>query len=191
MVRLIFLGAPGAGKGTQAKVLASDKKIAHISTGDILRQAVAEESELGLQAKAYIDRGDLVPDSLVIELIQNRLGQADTSNGWILDGFPRNLSQAIALQKLLKEIKQVCDHVISFEVPTEILVTRMLERGRKDDNEVTVRRRLNVFVEQTVPLINFYKQLGYLRTINGTESVADVAIALKRSIFNDPDRVMS
>ncbi|MEM1251145.1 MAG: adenylate kinase [Cyanobacteria bacterium P01_H01_bin.21] len=191
MVRLIFLGAPGAGKGTQAEVLASDKKIAHISTGDILRQAVAEESELGLQAKVYIDRGDLVPDSLVIELIQNRLDQADTSNGWILDGFPRNLSQAIALQKLLKEIKQVCDHVISFEVPTETLVTRMLERGRKDDNEVTVRRRLNVFVEQTVPLINFYKQLGYLKTINGTESVAEVAIALKRSIFNDPDQVMS
>ena len=152
MVRLIFLGAPGAGKGTQAEVLASEKKIAHISTGDILRQAVLEESELGLQAKAYIDRGDLVPDSLVIEMIQNRLDQADTSNGWILDGFPRNLSQAIALQKLLKEIKQVCDHVISFEVPTETLVTRMLERGRKDDNEVTARRRLNVFAEQTMPL---------------------------------------
>ena len=191
MVRLIFLGAPGAGKGTQAEVLASDKKIAHISTGDILRQAVSEESELGLQAKAYIDRGDLVPDSLVIELIQNRLAQADTTNGWILDGFPRNLSQAIALQRLLKEIKQVCDHVISFEVPTETLVTRMLERGRKDDNEVTVRRRLNVFVEQTVPLINFYNQLGYLKTINGTGSIADVAIALERSIFNAPGRVMS
>ena len=183
MTRLIFLGAPGAGKGTQAESLSSDRQIAHISTGDILRQVVAEESELGLQAKAYIDRGDLVPDTLVIELIRNRLNQSDTTNGWILDGFPRNLSQAEVLEGLLDELDQSCDSVIYFEVPQETLVTRMLERGRKDDNEVTVRRRLNVYEEQTVPLVDFYKQRGYLKIVDGSVGIADVTSSLQEAIL--------
>ncbi len=180
MTRLIFLGAPGAGKGTQAKVLAESHNIPHISTGDILRQAVADRSPLGLLAKSYMDRGELVPDSLIMGLIKDRLGQADTQNGWILDGFPRNLSQAQALNDLLQEMKQNYDRVIYFEVSPDTLITRMLERGRKDDNEATVRRRLEVYQEQTVPLIEFYRDINSLRVIDGNDNVATVANSLEQ-----------
>ncbi len=180
MTRLIFLGAPGAGKGTQAKVLAESHNIPHISTGDILRQAVADRSPLGLLAKSYMDRGELVPDSLIMGLIKDRLGQADAQNGWILDGFPRNLSQAQALNDLLQEMKQNYDRVIYFEVSPDTLITRMLERGRKDDNEATVRRRLEVYQEQTVPLIEFYRDINSLRVIDGNDNVATVANSLEQ-----------
>ena len=180
MTRLIFLGAPGAGKGTQAKVLAESHNIPHISTGDILRQAVADRSPLGLLAKSYMDRGELVPDSLIMGLIKDRLGQADAQNGWILDGFPRNLSQAQALNDLLQEMQQNYDRVIYFEVSPDTLITRMLERGRKDDNEATVRRRLEVYQEQTVPLIEFYRDINSLRVIDGNDNVATVANSLEQ-----------
>ena len=180
MTRLIFLGAPGAGKGTQAKVLAKSHNIPHISTGDILRQAVADRSSLGLLAKSYMDRGELVPDSLIMGLIKDRLGQADAQNGWILDGFPRNLSQAQALNDLLQEMQQNYDQVIYFEVSPDTLITRMLERGRKDDNEATVRRRLEVYQEQTVPLIEFYRDINSLRAIDGNDNVATVANSLEQ-----------
>lgn len=180
MTRLIFLGAPGAGKGTQAKVLAESHNIPHISTGDILRQAVADRSPLGLLAKSYMDQGELVPDSLIMGLIKDRLGQADAQNGWILDGFPRNLSQAQALNDLLQEMQQNYDRVIYFEVSPDTLITRMLERGRKDDNEVTVRRRLEVYQEQTVPLIEFYRDINSLRIIDGNDNVATVANSLEQ-----------
>lgn len=182
MARFIFLGAPGAGKGTQAESLASIQQIAHISTGDILRQAVTAQTELGVKAKEFMDSGDLVPDSLVIDLIKERLDQPDVAQGWILDGFPRNLPQAKALETLLQDIGQACDHVIYFEVPTETLVARMLERGRKDDNEDTIRRRLSVYKAQTVPLISFYKQQGNLKVIDGSQDVAEVTAALQSAI---------
>ena len=182
VARFIFLGAPGAGKGTQAESLASTQKIVHISTGDILRQAITAQSELGLKAKEFMDSGDLVPDSLVIDLIKERLGQPDVANGWILDGFPRNLPQAEALGVLLKGIEQACDHVIYFEVPTETLVSRMLERGRRDDNEETIRRRLSVYKAQTVPLISFYKQQGNLKVIDGSQEVTAVTSALQSAL---------
>ena len=180
MTRLIFLGAPGAGKGTQAAVLAKSHDIPHISTGDILRQAVADRSPLGLLAKSYMDQGELVPDSLIMGLIKDRLGQADAQNGWILDGFPRNLSQAQALNDLLQEMQQNYDQVIYFEVSPDTLITRMLERGRKDDNEATVRRRLEVYQEQTVPLIKFYRDINSLRVIDGNDNVATVANSLEQ-----------
>ncbi len=180
MTRLIFLGAPGAGKGTQASALAESHNIPHISTGDILRQAVANQSPLGLLAKSYMDQGELVPDSLIMGLIKDRLGQADAQNGWILDGFPRNLSQAQALNDLLQEMKQNYDRVIYFEVSPETLITRMLERGRKDDNEATVRRRLEVYQEQTVPLIKFYRDINSLRVIDGNDNVTTVANSLEQ-----------
>ena len=182
MTRLIFLGAPGAGKGTQATALAENQKIPHISTDDILRQAVADRTVLGMQAKDYMDRGELVPDSLIMGLIKERLGQADTEQGWILDGFPRNLDQAQALNQLLQEMQQNYDRVIYLEVPQETLITRMLERGRKDDNEVTVRRRLEVYQEQTVPLIKFYQDIDSLKVVNGDADVSTVSNSLQELI---------
>jgi len=179
-MRLIFLGAPGAGKGTQAEALAAVQNIPHISTGDILRQAVTDKSPLGLQAKSYMDEGELVPDSLIMGLIKERLGQADAKQGWILDGFPRNLDQAQALNQLLQQMEQNYDQVIYFEVSQEALVNRMLERGRKDDNEVTVRRRLDVYQEQTVPLIKFYQDINSLQIVDGNSDVVTVSNSLRQ-----------
>lgn len=179
MGRLIFLGAPGAGKGTQAKVLADLCNIPHVSTGDILREAVAQETVLGLQAKAYMDRGDLVPDQLVIGLIKERLAEADAQVGWILDGFPRNVSQAEFLDQLLEEINQVYDYAVNFHVPDEILVARMLNRGRKDDTEEVIRHRLQIYHEKTAPLIDFYKGREKLVSIDGNAAVDTVTAELK------------
>jgi adenylate kinase len=134
--RLIFLGAPGAGKGTQAQILAELIEIPHISTGELLRHAVSAQTPLGQEAQAYMDRGELVPDQLVLDLIRDRLHHADTQVGWILDGFPRNPKQALFLEELLQEINQVCDHVLNLDVATEVLVERLLGRGRQDDTEV-------------------------------------------------------
>jgi len=181
-MKLIFLGAPGAGKGTQAQTLAEAQKIPHISTGDILRQAVADNTPLGLQAKGYMDAGELVPDSLIIGLIEGRLQQTDAKKGWILDGFPRNLDQAQALNDLLTKMKQKYDQVIYFDVSQEALVARMLERGRKDDNELTVRRRLEVYQEQTEPLIKFYQGINSLEVIDGNADVATVSNSLQQSL---------
>lgn len=180
MTRLIFLGAPGAGKGTQATVLATTKSIPHISTGDILRAAVGNKTELGLKAQAYMDRGDLVPDQLVIDLIRERLSQPDAAVGWILDGFPRTVAQATFLDDLLSEINQVYDHAVNFEVPDEVLVQRLLGRGRKDDTEEVIRRRLQVYRDQTAPLIDFYKERQRLVAIDGDRTQPDVAADLEK-----------
>ncbi|MEP0919473.1 adenylate kinase [Leptolyngbya sp. DQ-M1] len=180
MARLIFVGPPGAGKGTQSKFLADSHQIPHISTGDILREAVAEKTSLGVKAQGYMDRGELVPDQLVIDLIRERLGKPDAQSGWILDGFPRNVAQAEFLDVLLDELNQGCDRVINFDVPDEVLVTRMLSRGRKDDNEETIRRRLEVYREQTAPLINYYESREKLVTINGDQTMEEVATALNQ-----------
>jgi adenylate kinase len=174
-VRLIFLGPPGAGKGTQAQSLAEAHGIPHISTGEILRAAVTQQTELGRQAKAFMDAGDLVPDALILEMVRDRLTQSDTASGWLLDGFPRTVTQATFLDQLLQEISQSCDHVINFDVPDEKLVARLLGRGRKDDNEDVIRNRLVVYREQTEPLIEFYQGRGMLVAIDGDQSVEQVA----------------
>ena len=180
--RLIFLGPPGAGKGTQAQILSNDNHIPHVSTGDILRAAVAQETPLGKQAKDYMARGELVPDALILSLIQDRLSYEDTGNGWILDGFPRNINQAAFLEELLAELEQNADCVLNLEVPDEVLVTRLLERKRKDDNESTIRRRLEVYHQDTVPLIDFYQQREILKTINGDRTMDEVSQQLREAI---------
>lgn len=182
MARLIFLGPPGAGKGTQADILADFWHIPHISTGDILRSSVSRKTELGLKAQAYMDQGELVPDALVIDLIRDRLTQSDAAEGWILDGFPRNVAQASFLDALLVSIEQKYDRVINLDVPDEILIVRMLGRGRKDDNEEVIRRRLEVYRNQTAPLIDFYQDANQLISIDGNQSMAEVTEALKSSI---------
>lgn len=182
MTRFILLGAPGAGKGTQAKTLATLRHIPHISTGDILREAVSQGTPLGVKAQGYMDRGELVPDQLVIDLIRERLSRPDAHIGWILDGFPRNVTQATFLDELLMEIDQVYDHAINFEVPDDVLVQRMLGRGRKDDTEEVIRRRLQVYREQTAPLIDFYSSRNKLATINGNSSVEEVTATLEQLV---------
>ncbi|MBD1840623.1 adenylate kinase [Coleofasciculus sp. FACHB-64] len=188
MTRLIFLGPPGAGKGTQAHILAQELEIPHVSTGDILRNAKAAGTELGLKAKSYMDRGELVPDALILDLVRDRLTQTDAQSGWILDGFPRNVSQATFLDELLQKLDQVSDYVLNLEVADEVLVDRMLERGRKqgrtDDTEEVIRHRLEVYRNQTAPLIDFYKQRQQLVSIDGDRSLEEVTSALKQVVHS-------
>lgn len=179
MPRLIFLGAPGAGKGTQAQTLAGNWQIPHISTGDILRGAMKERSPLGVKAQSYVDRGELVPDSLILDLIEERLSQSDTKSGWILDGFPRNVSQASFLEQLLQKLEGDSVFAINLEVPDEVLVSRLLGRGRADDTEEVIRRRLEVYREQTLPLIDFYRDRQQLKSINGNQSLEKVTADLQ------------
>ena len=179
MKRLIFLGPPGAGKGTQAQVLSELYSIPHISTGDILRAAVKDETALGQKAQGYMNRGELVPDELILDLIKERLNQPDTKNGWILDGFPRNVSQAAFLDELLTELDLTADTVLNLDVPDEVLVTRLLARKRKDDNEETIRRRLEVYHQDTVPVIDYYTERGLLKAVNGNLSLDEVTSSLQ------------
>jgi adenylate kinase len=180
--RLIFLGPPGAGKGTQAAILAQACGIPHISTGEILREAIANQTELGQKAQGFVDRGELVPDSLILDLIRERLQQSDAQQGWILDGFPRNVSQAEFLSGLLTELNQNCDVALNLEVPDATLIERLLSRGRKDDNQETIRRRLEVYREQTAPVIDFYQKQGALKSVDGNRSLEEVTAALKNAI---------
>jgi adenylate kinase len=186
MTRLIFLGAPGAGKGTQAQILAGSAGIPHISTGDILRAEVKEQTELGLKAKSYMDKGELVPDALILDMIRGRLSQEDASKGWILDGFPRNVGQAEFLDRLLTEIGQSYDLAIDLSVPQERLVERLLNRAtiqnRPDDTEDVIRRRLVVYDEQTAPLIDYYQRKGLFHSVNGDRELAEVTSDLEALI---------
>jgi adenylate kinase len=182
LTRLIFIGAPGAGKGTQAAILAEHFHIPHISTGDILRAAVKDQTELGVKAKEYMDAGNLVPDSLILDLIRDRLAQSDAATGWILDGFPRNVAQAEFLDKLLVEIDQQ-DYVgLELFVPDDILVERLMLRGRADDNADTIRHRLGVYHQQTSPLTTFYQNQQRLRQVNGHQELAVVAQDLQAAL---------
>jgi adenylate kinase len=182
MTRLIFIGAPGAGKGTQAQLLAETLQIPHISTGDILRAAVKDQTDLGLKAKSYMDAGELVPDSLILDLIRDRLAQPDAQAGWILDGFPRNAAQAEFLDQLLVEIKQPDYVAIELHVPDEALVERLLLRGRADDNAEVIRKRLVIYHQQTSPLIDFYQKQRRLRRVDGNQELALVANSLQAAL---------
>ncbi len=182
MTRLIFLGPPGAGKGTQAKALAHHWNIPHISTGDILRQAMKEQTPLGIDAQSYVNKGELVPDQLVQDLVQDRLGKSDTKSGWILDGFPRTVNQAVFLEKLLQKLDQRGEQVVNLEVPDDVVVARLLERGRKDDTEEVIRTRLNVYRTETAPLIDYYRDRHQLLMVNGNQSLEEVTIVLEAAI---------
>lgn len=179
-MRVILLGPPGSGKGTQAVRLVKKYGIVQLSTGDMLRAAVAAGTEIGLKAKAIMDRGDLVPDEVVVGIIADRVTEKDCENGYILDGFPRTISQAAAFDKLIGERDMKLTAAILLEVPDEILVGRIEKRAaetggaRADDNAETLKKRLIIYHEQTSPLIGYYKDQGILRTIDGTQDVDTV-----------------
>ena len=164
-MKIIMLGAPGAGKGTQAKKIAAKYEIPHISTGDIFRANIKEGTELGKKAKTYMDQGLLVPDELVVDLVVDRVNQEDCKNGYVLDGFPRTIPQAEALDKALAELGQKMDYAIDVDVPDENIIHRM--GGRPE----TVKKRLDVYHEQTQPLIDYYTNAGILKTVDGTVDI--------------------
>lgn len=204
-MKIVMLGGPGAGKGTQAKIIAQKYDIPHISTGDIFRANIKEGTELGMKAKTYMDAGGLVPDELVVDLVADRLTWDDTKNGFVLDGFPRTIPQAEALTKALADMGSALDVAIDIEVPDQVIIDRMGGRRacvscgatyhivnippkkegicdicgsslilRDDDKPETVKHRLDVYHEQTQPLIDYYKNMGTLREVDGTVSMDEV-----------------
>jgi adenylate kinase len=212
-MRIILLGPPGAGKGTQAKLLIERLGVPQISTGDMLRAAVKDGSPLGREAKAFMDRGALVPDGVIIGLVRERLQAPDCERGYILDGFPRTVAQAEALEAALVWLGVALDHVLCLEVPTEDLVVRIAGRRtcrkcgamshvrfsptkregvcdacggetyqRDDDREDTVRRRLDVYAEQTAPLVRFYAGRGLLRRVAGTGEILEIFSRMVQSL---------
>ena len=204
-MKIVMLGAPGAGKGTQAKMIAAKYQIPHISTGDIFRANIKNGTELGKKAKSYMDQGLLVPDELTVDLVIDRLAQDDCKNGYILDGFPRTIPQAEALDAALAKLGEKMDYAIDVDVPDENIVSRMSGRRactgcgatyhivynpskkgdccevcgeklilRDDDKPETIQKRLNVYHEQTQPLIDYYTKQSILRTVDGTQDMNDV-----------------
>ena len=212
-MNLVLLGPPGAGKGTQAERIAAAFGIAHISTGDIFRDNLRRGTELGLAAKGYMDRGELVPDELVIDIVRDRLGAEDCGRGFVLDGFPRTVAQADALGRMLEEAGTPIDHVINIQVPSEAVVARLTARRtcsacgsichllfrpprregvcdecggdlycRDDDEEGTVRARLEEYEEKTRPLTDYYRDKGLLRDIDGGLGPDEVFEAIREAI---------
>lgn len=185
-MRLVLLGAPGSGKGTQATRLKEHLQVPHISTGDLLRAEVAAGSKLGLEAKEIMARGELVSDAILLGMLEDRFSRADTKGGFILDGYPRNLAQADALDKLLARIGQPMDYAVQLEVPTDLLVERIAGRakaeGRADDTPESVRTRLNVYDTQTAPVIEYYRQHGRLTVVDGVGSLDDVFARIVEAI---------
>jgi len=177
-MRLVLLGAPGSGKGTQAVMLKAALKVPHISTGDLLRAAVKAGTPLGVKAKAVMEAGKLVSDDIVLGMLEERLAQPDAAGGFILDGYPRNLAQCEALEALLARIRQPLDIAIKLKVPSELIVERIAGRaaaeGRKDDTPETVRERLRVYSEQTAPVAEHFAALGHLRIVDGVGEVDEV-----------------
>ena len=187
-MRIVLLGAPGSGKGTQAKRLKVELGVAHISTCDLLRAAVKAGTPLGLRAKAVMEAGQLVSDDIVLGLLEERLAQPDTASGFILDGYPRNLAQAAALDALLDRVGQPLDAVMKLEVPDADIIerckTRFEQEHRADDNPETVRKRLAVYAAQTAPVADFYAERGLLTEIDGVgdiEVIGDRLLAALRT----------
>lgn len=213
-VKIILLGPPGAGKGTQAKSISNKYSIPHISTGDIFRKNISENTPLGIEAKSYMDNGQLVPDEVTINMVKDRLQQEDCKQGYLLDGFPRTVSQAEALQDFLNSRSESLDTALLIEVPRDFILERMTGRRvcpscgasyhikfnpavngkcelcgsdvvqRKDDTEETVKERLDVYEKQTQPLIDFYKDKNLLSTVDGTQAINKVFESICRVLGN-------
>jgi adenylate kinase len=181
-MRIVFLGPPGAGKGTQAQRLKNEIGLAHLSTGDMLREAHQGRTPLGIQAAKYSEAGKLVPDDIVLGVVVDRLSGADCVRGCLFDGFPRTLSQAEALDALLAERGMPLDLVLALQIPDEIVFRRLAARGRTDDKAETVRERLRQYQYSTTPLLNYYQGQGILRSIDGVGTEAEVFARVEQAV---------
>jgi len=173
-VRIIFIGPPGAGKGTQAERLVKTYRLAHLSTGDMLRAARDAKSDVGLLADKYMSAGQLVPDEVIMGIVEQRLGQADCQQGYLLDGFPRTNAQAEALDAILSRRGTPLDVVLELNVPEEELFRRLAGRGRADDKPEVIRQRLVAYRQQTQPLLDYYTKQGLLKTIDGLGTIDEI-----------------
>ena len=184
--RIVLLGPPGAGKGTQATAIVDAKGVPHISTGDMLRAAVKAGTPIGKKAKAVMDAGELVSDEIVIGIAEERLGQPDAKKGFLLDGFPRTQAQAEALERLLARLGTPLDLCLALTVDNEAVVQRLLKRarieGRADDNEATIRERMRVYDSQTAPLISFYRGRGRLVEVSGMGTIEEVGKRIREAL---------
>ena len=178
--KLLFIGPPGAGKGTQANLFCSKYGLDHLSTGDLLRDEVSSGSDLGLQASEIMNKGELVSDELVLSIVEGRLD--NIKKGWLLDGFPRNVSQANALKNLLEKINHPLEAVISIQIADDVLIKRLLARGREDDNEKVIVNRLKVYREKTSPLIDLYRKQGLLVEIDGNADIDVVFSCIEKAL---------
>ena len=177
---LLFLGAPGAGKGTQAELLSQTTSHLHLSTGELLRKEIDMNTVLGRKVKDIINKGQLVSDDLVLKIVRQNLDK--DNKGWILDGYPRNLSQANSLNDVLIEINQPLEVVFYLDIPEEVLIKRLLLRGRKDDTEETIRTRVNIYKKTTEPLIKYFKDLSLLEYINADRDLKTISAEIKQKM---------
>ncbi|WP_284228639.1 adenylate kinase [Mycobacterium antarcticum] len=179
-MRMVLLGPPGAGKGTQAEKLAEKLGIPHVSTGDLFRHNISNETELGIEAKKYLDAGDLVPATLTNALVDSRLDDADAADGFILDGYPRSVEQAEALHQMLAKRNLKLDAVVEFRVSEDELLTRLKSRGRADDTDDVILNRMNVYRDETAPLLDFYS--AELKTVDAVGSLDEVFARALRAL---------
>ena len=177
-MKLLIMGPPGVGKGTQASRIKSKLNIAHLSTGDILRTEIEKKTNIGVQAKLYMDAGKLVPDQVLLDIIQDRIKNPDCDGGYLLDGFPRTLPQAVGLEKIMESINHALDRVISFTADEGELVERLIKRGaesgRNDDTPDVIRNRQKIYWEQTAPLLDFYQKKGILKDVDGLGEISEI-----------------
>ena len=185
-MHLIFLGPPGVGKGTQAKKVCEHYKIIHLSTGEILRKEISDKSEVGNQAKTYIDNGNLVPDNVILRIIENRLKANDAQYGYLLDGFPRTINQAEGLQKIMLQLKHKINSVISLTANEEELILRLIKRGkdsgRSDESPEIIRHRQKVYWRQTAPLLEYYSEKKVLKKVDGLGNITDITKRILETI---------
>ena len=177
---LLFLGAPGAGKGTQAELLSQTNSYLHLSTGELLRKEIEMNTTIGIQVNDIMNRGELVSDELVLNIVRKNL--VKDNSGWILDGYPRNLSQASSLNEVLNEINQPLEIVFYLDIPEEVLIKRLLLRGRKDDTEETIRKRVEIYKKTTEPLIQYFKDLSLLKYIDADRDLITISSDIKQKM---------